>query len=608
MEKGRKLHTIYHYRKIIALRSVRRMDTYDKVAVEYVLELEQLTELQSRLDFFEEQIDLSDPALLEARLQDLLHREIHSVQELKLWLKEQDLFMEQIQEILSGVYIAFHRYNDDAIIKQRYEYHQQVISPLLKKYGYQLTRKLVNSPFVEELDSQFDRLIQSKRNAERLFREENIPLEVEEAELINQYFDITGKMTVTWQGEEKTLPQMSIYLKDGDRQIRERAWRLISDELFRHEAQLNDIMSKLIRLRQQKAENAGFKNYRDYIFAMYEREYTPEDTYQFYEAVKKHVVPVVDELQRKHQRELGLADYKLWDTQAVPQGKRPLKPFDQTEQLVKGVIRIFERMDPQFAHVLREMEKNKLLDLESRKGKSPGGFCSRLPITGLSFIFMNAAGRQADLSTLVHEGGHAVQNYLTRDLPVAAYKRAPLEAAELASMTMELFSLDKWHVFYQEEEDLKRAQKEHLEEIISFLPWAMVIDQFQHWLYTHPEHTPEERNAKFRELAKELSHHYVDTEGFERELETRWLLQLHLFEVPFYYIEYAIAQLGALQMWQAYHQEADLAIRRYKRALALGGSASLKEIYETAGIRFDFSEKTVKEMVQFVKQKLEELE
>lgn len=584
------------------------MDGYDQVAIEYVLQAEELSEVQSRLDFFEKKIDLDDIALLESKLQGLVEQEPNSVEELIAWLREQDRLMEKIQEVLSGVYIAYNRYNHDANIKQRYQYHQEVIMPLLKKYNQQLTKKFVESPYLEKLDKHvYGQLIRSKQMQQALFREENILLEMEEDKLINQYMEITGSMSVTWKGEEKTLPQMSIFLQDPDRAVREKAWRLVSNELLKQEDALNQIMSKLIALRQQIAENAGFHNYRDYMFHKYEREYTPEDTFRFYQAVKKHVVPVVAELQRNHQQELGVERYRLWDTQAVPQGRKPLKPFETTEQLVAGAQRIFSQIDAQFAHLFQRLEQQHLLDLESRKGKSPGGFCSRLPVTGLSFIFMNAAGRQADVSTILHEGGHAVHHELAKDLPISAYKRAPMEAAELASMSMELFSIDKWGIFYQDVEDLKRAQREHLEGIISFFPWAMVIDQFQHWLYTHPQHTVEERKEKFRELAKELSHYYVDTEGFERELETRWLMQLHLFEVPFYYIEYAIAQLGALQLWKAYLEQPERTMANYKQALALGGSKPLPEIYRTAGIRFDFSEETIKEYIDFAQEQLQNM-
>lgn len=586
------------------------MEIYDNVAIEYVMQVEELERVQSQLDFFEEKIILEEPNILETRLQKLLNQDIGSAKELEQWLGTQSKLFEEIQEVLSGVSIAFNRYNNNPEIKKRHEYHQEVIIPLLKKYSDLLNKKLVQSPYLKQLDQDiYAPLIRSKKNAIQLFRAENIALEVKESKIVNEYFDITGRLTVIWEGEEKTLPQMSKYMQDSDRGVREKAWRLVSEQLLKQDERLNQIMSELITLRQQKAQNAGFSNYRDYMFRKLERDdYTPEDCFVFYESVKKHVVPVVDDIKRNHQKELGVDSYKMWDAQAVPKGKKPLKPFETVEQLVDGTIEIFRKIDSTFAEMLVAMREHKLLDLESRKAKSPGGFCSELPVTGLSFIFMNAVGRQSDLSTMVHEGGHSVHNYLTKDLPIAAYKSVPMESAELASMTMELLTMDKWGHFYDQQEDLKRAQKEHIEDIVSFFPWAMVIDQFQHWMYTHPEHTVEERKTKFSQLAKELSHHYIDTEGLEKELEARWLMQLHLFEVPFYYIEYAIAQLGALQMWKAYHENPEQTVENYKKALSLGSSKSLKEVYETAGIQFDFSEKTIQEYIQFAQEQIERLE
>lgn len=582
----------------------------DNVAVECVISVEEMVDLQAKLAFYEEQISLQNPEQVEQELKRLLNQEIHSVEELEQWLKEETVLMEKIHEVLNGDYIAFNRYNDNEDIKKRYIHNQEVIMPLIKNYQALLDRKFYDSPYRSELDQEkYKQLILSKVTAIELFREENIELEVKEEKLHNEYFEITGSMTVMWEGEEKTIPQMTKYLQEADRTVREKAWRLIWEEVLKHKPRLNEIMSELIQIRHQIALNAGFDNYRDYMFKKYERfDYTPQDCFQFHESVQKHVLPALAKIQEKHKNEIGVAEYRPWDTQAIPVGKEPLKPFEQVSELVAGTIDIFHQLDPTFADLIKRMDENDLLDLESRKAKSPGGFCSDLPVTGLSFIFMNAVGRQDDVSTMLHEGGHCVHNLLTKDLPLRNYKRVPMESAELASMAMELFTLDKLGRFYDREDDLKRAQIEHIEGIVSFFPWAMVVDRFQHWMYENPNHTVEEREAYFLELLKSFSTDVVNTDGLEEQVGARWLMQLHIFEVPFYYIEYAIAQLGALQLWKSYVEHPEQTIENYKRALALGSSKSLPEVYETAGIRFDFSPQMIKEMIDFAQEQIEKIE
>jgi oligoendopeptidase F len=580
--------------------------TYDTVTIDYVAEVEGMKRMESKIQFFQEKISLEDPIYVENQLKGLLRKEILSVEDLEEWLATESELSEAIEEVLSGDYIAFQRYNNDEVIKKRFEHDQQVIMPLVKKYSALFDQKFYDSPFRSKLDQdKYKQLIRSRVNAIELYREENIKLEVEEDKLHNEYFEITGSMTVIWEGEEKTLPQMREYVQSSEREVREKAWKLVASEINKNEDRLNAIMSELISIRHKKAQNAGLDNYRDYMFKKYERfDYTPEDCYTFHEAVKKAVVPMVTEIQKQHQQELGVDKYKPWDTQGVPKGKKPLKPFKEVDELVKATINVFNQVDPQFAQLIKDMSEGGTLDLESRKAKSPGGFCSFLPVTGLSFIFMNATGTQGDVSTMVHEGGHSVHNLMMNRQSLSAYKQIPMESAELASMGMELLTIDKWDGFYQNEEELIRAKREHIEGIITFFPWAMVVDRFQHWMYENPTHSVEEREAKFLELAKAYNYNYIDISDLEDMIKTRWHMQLHIFEVPFYYIEYAIAQLGALQLWKAYHENPEQTVSNYKNALALGSSKSLPEVYEAAGIKFDFSEETIKELMDFAKEQL----
>jgi oligoendopeptidase F len=585
-------------------------DNVGAIEVELVAKVEGMEKMQSKLDFFQEKISLEDPVYVENQLKALLRKEIDSKEKLEEWLLEESELSEAIQEVLTGDYIAFQRFNNDEKIKKRFEHDQEVIMPILKKYGALFDKKFYDSPFREQLDQDtYRQFIRSKVNSIELFREENIQLEVDEDKLQSDYFEITGSLTIEWEGEEKTIPQMKEYLQTSDRGVREKAWRLVWSEINQHSERLHEIMSELIAIRHKKALNAGLDNYRDYMFKKYERfDYTPKDTFAFHKAVKEYVVPLADKIQRDHQKELGVDVYRPWDTQAVPAGKKPLKPFEDLNKMVEATIDVFDELDPSFSTMLQSMKENDLLDLKSRKAKSPGGFCSELPVTGLSFIFMNAVGSQGDVSTMVHEGGHAVHNLLMQKQTLSAYKNPPMESAELASMGMELLTIDKWDHFYKDKEELRRAKKEHIEGIISFFPWAMVVDRFQHWMYENPTHTVEERNEKFKELAKDYSHHFINTEGLEKELEARWLMQLHIFEVPFYYIEYAIAQLGALQLWKSYHDNPGQTITNYKKALALGSSKSLPEVYKAAGIQFDFSEDTIKELMRFAEEQLQQLE
>lgn len=553
---------------------------------------------------------LLDKAYLTQRLEELLLQPIRSPQDLEKWIEAEGELSEQIQEMASWVLINFKRDHRNEQARLRFEQLNREILPVLERYGHQLDKKLISSPFVDQLDQKrYGRLLQSRKNALALYREANIPLRIKEQELIKRYNEIIGGLTIDWEGKKRTFQEMQKLLEDPDRRVREKAYRAIWNEVLEKEGELNELMTQLVRLRHQMARNAGFANFRDYIYRQYERyDYTPQDSFTLYQGVKKHVIPLLEKRQQAQRQALGLADYKPWDVAAQGRHVKPLSPFDDVRELVDGTIQIFERVDPLFGHVLREMDRQGLLDLENRQSKSPGGFCSSLPVTGLSFIFMHATGTPRDVVTLIHEGGHAVHNFLMQRQPLAAYRSADKEAAELASMGTELITMDQWSVFYPDPDALKQAQKEHLQKILSFFPWAMVVDQFQHWMYEHPFHTVEERKAKFVELAREMTYHGVDTEGMEDLLAVRWMVQPHIFEVPFYYIEYVIAQLGALELWADYQKDPEGTLTRFKQALALGSSENLPTIYAKAGLHFDLSEGRLQRLVSQLDLALESLE
>jgi oligoendopeptidase F len=355
-------------------------------------------------------------------------------------------------------------------------------------------------------------------------------------------------------------------------------------------------------------KNAGFANYRDYKFADLGRfDYTKEDCFQFHEVVKTQVRPLVDFIYDRKRQKLGLQNLRPWDTEAEPAGVKPLNPFTTGEELVDKTIECFNRVHPFFAECLTKMKEMGRLDLDSRKGKAPGGYNCPLPETGAPFIFMNAAGQMSDVTTMVHEGGHAVHSFLAHDLPLTAFKEYPMEIAEVASMTMELFSMDYWDVFFDNEEDLKRARQHQLERVITIFPWIATIDKFQHWLYENPNHTLTEREENWRSILNDYTSIAMDVSGLEEYRRHSWQRQLHLYEVPFYYIEYGIAQLGAIGLWKQFKEDKNKAIQNYINALQLGGTKTLPQLYEAAGLKFSFAPDYISELMLFVHNEMEKV-
>ncbi|KAB3525834.1 M3 family oligoendopeptidase [Alkaliphilus serpentinus] len=552
-------------------------------------------------------IDIRNIQELEERLQQLVNKPINSVEELEGWIQEEGQIDKEIKQQIGKCYIDFHCYSDNEEIKKAYQFSQQKATPLVKKYKAQLDEKFYNNPFKSDLNQElYGSYIKSKLNSIELFKEENIKLEAEEDALISKYSSIMGNMTVMWEGEEKTLLQMSVYLMGSDRSIREKAWRLVQERRLEDSKDLDEIMDQMVKIRHQIAINAGFSNYRDYMFKKYERfDYTPEECKTFHQAVEKTIVPIKDGLERELQQKLGVDTLRPWDSNATPQGTKAISLLETSKDMVEVTIKMFYSVKKEYGDLLRKMQEEGMLDLDSRKAKANGGFCYYLPVKELSFIFMNFSGSYHGFVTMVHEMGHSIHNLLKKNLPIYHYHTTPMESSELASMSMELITMDKWNCLYPDKEDFKKLRIDHLENIIKFVSWAMTVDKFQHWIYENPNHTAKERNMMFKEIAKSLSQHYEDWSGLQEELENRWKAQIHMYEVPFYYIEYAIAQLGALQVWKNYCENPQKALADFESALALGRSKPLTEVYEAAGIKFDFSEELIGELMDFIKGKLE---
>ncbi|MBG9539227.1 M3 family oligoendopeptidase [Bacillus thuringiensis] len=555
-------------------------------------------------------IDISNVLELENTLSTLLNEIISSKLELENWLKKQSTFIWEIEEQLRSHYIAFQCNTDNKEIKDTFEYDQKYVRPLLKRYQNSFDTKYLESPFRMELDPKTYSLLDKKiKNAQTLFCEKNIDLEVNEDKLVTEYFEITGGLTALWNGEEKTITELQSYLQDPDRHIRKKAKTLISETFLSVEDKLQHILNELIVIRDQKAKNIQLHNYRDYMFKKHERfDYTPEDCYELAESIRKYVVPLIDKIYNKKKSELQVESLRPWDLKATAPNQKVLKPIEKASDLIEKSSHILHKLDHEFSALLERMHKNNCLDLESRKGKGPGGFCEYLPASQLSFIFMNLNHTHYDVTTFLHEMGHSIHNDCMKQLELQKYLEIPSESAELASMTMELFSMEYWDTFYENKEEFIKAKLDFFKGIVKYLPQMLIVDQFQHWMYENPNHTAKERNEKYLELRNTYQSNIVNIEGYENWVATGWLPVLHIFEIPFYYIEYAIAQLGALQMYKQYKENPKQALENYKKALSLGSSKSLTEVYEAAGIRFDFSGEIIKELMLFVEGELELLE
>jgi len=549
---------------------------------------------------------ITDWAGLEPHFIELSERKINNAEALEKWLQDVNELEAVVSEDACWRQIRMTCDTANKELEEAFNFFYLEIQPQIQPYSDVLNKKLVDSPFVSSLDQDtyFTYLRNVKKNIE-LFREANIPIQAEINVLQQQYGQIAGKMMVEIDGKEFTLQQAAKYLEDPDRTKREEVYRKINDRRLLDKDSLDNLFTDLVRKRHQVAVNAGFENYRDYKFVEMGRfDYTPAQCEQFHEAVAQHVMPLVDEIFNAHQEKLQLDSLRPWDTEAEPIGIKPLQPFDGGQDLLNKSIACLNELDPFFADCIRKMESIKHLDLESRKGKAPGGYNMPLAESGAPFIFMNAAGQMSDVTTMVHESGHAVHSFLAHPLALNGFKEYPTEMAEVASMAMELFTMDHWHVFFSNEEDLKRAKRHHLERVITIFPWIATIDKFQHWIYENANHTVQERTEAWMNILNEFSSSAINYSGLMPYRNIGWQRQLHLFEVPFYYIEYGIAQLGAIGMWMQYKQDKKKAISNYTNALSLGGTKTLPELYKAAGLSFDFSPEKIKTLMDFVRQEL----
>lgn len=552
---------------------------------------------------------LTDWASIEPFFKDLENRKLDSQADLEQWLADLSELEAVIGEDACWRQIKMTCDTTDPALEEAFTFFVTEIEPKIKPFAFAINQKLLDCPFKENLDQKiYFTYLRSVANSVTLFREENIALQSEIAILAQQYGSISGAMSVQIEGEEKTLQQAAKLLHDSDRDLRKNVFEKITERRLADKNTLNELFDKLLALRHKVALNAGFDNYRDYKFQELGRfDYTAEDCFAFHEAVKEHIVPLQKELLEHRRKELGIEQLKPYDTEAEPIGRKALQPFATGEEMLQKSITVFSKLRPYFGECLSVMKAMGRMDLDSRMGKAPGGYNCPLPETGVPFIFMNAAGTVNDLITMMHEGGHAVHSFLSHDLPLSAMKEYPMEIAELASMSMELFTLEHWQDFFETKEEFIRAQWEEMERVIDVLPWIAIIDKFQHWLYTNPAHSVAARESTWLEIVAEFSTGNVDWSDYPQYQRNYWQKQLHLFEVPFYYIEYGIAQLGAIAMWRQYKQNKEQALDNYQAALSAGYTQTLKELYQKAGIRFDFSPAYIQELSSFVQNEMQQL-
>jgi oligoendopeptidase F len=545
------------------------------------MQKEALVPIRAKRNYLAENFRVDGWEGLEPLFEELLNRELASVTQLEHWIHD----LSEVEEYAKA-----------------FDFMVTEIDPKAAPYSDKFNRKLIDSPFCKELDAEkYAIFLRSLEVQIRMFREESIPLFTTLQQMQQKYGTINASMSVEHNGQKLTLQMANSLLKETDRELRKGIFEKVNVSRLSRAEELDQLFTELVKLRDKIAKQADYKNYRDYkLDALGRFDYTAEDCLTFHKAIESECTPLVNKVDEARKKALGYDTLTAYDTEVDPNGKAGLKPFKDEKELIELSIDAFKRIRPYYGECLETMQAMGHLDLGSRLGKAPGGFNYPLYETGVPFIYMNSVGSLRDLITMVHEGGHAVHSFLSKDLEITAFKNLPSEVAELASMSMELLSIDQWDLFFDNESDLKRAKKEHLEKIFVMLPWIATIDAFQHWVYENPNHTEAERAENWLRISNRFGSKVVDWTGFEDAKKYQWQKQLHLYEVPFYYIEYAIAQLGAIAVWRNYRENPEKALDQYEAALKLGYTVPIGDIYAAAGIEFNFTQAYVRELMEFV--------
>lgn len=563
--------------------------------------------------FVQDDLDASKWENIEPFLDNLKQRRIKSANCIEDLILDESQLSEIISEARAKAYINMTSQTDNQEYQKAWRDFVENIQPKLSEYNDIINKKIINNDFVHNLPERYDVMIKGIKSDIKIFREENIPLQTRLSLLGTKYNEIRGKQTVFFEGEEKTLPMMAIYQESTNRKIRESAWRATTSRILQDEEEISIIFEEMIALRNQIAINSGFSGFQEYMFAaMHRFDYSIDDCLEFHDSIEYSCMPLKHQMNDLRREKMELDKLRPWDLSVDIEGKKPLKPFSDVNELIDGCSRIFHSMSKELGNFFDLLKENDCLDLESRKGKAPGGYQYYLQKSRIPFIFMNATGTQRNLETMIHEAGHAFHSFYSGHLDLINERDSPIEFAEVASMSMELLTHPYWEEFYQKE-DAERARVKHLKGIIQFMPWMATIDSFQNWIYKNPNHTRSERTEKWLEIQErfgsKIDYGGIDRKGenLEKVIEISWQLQGHLFGAPFYYVEYGIAQLGALQLWKFHKENNENALRLYKNGLSLGYTKGLTELFSASGLEISFSKDHVSKLIREVSDQLEEI-
>jgi oligoendopeptidase F len=526
------------------------------------------------------------------------------------WLEDWSRFESMIAEAASLANFAYSCNTADPANEEAQLRWGTQIGPVAKEQRTKLQARLVELDYVRP---GLETMLQRFANQMQLFREQNVPLFGDLSKLTTEWSKVSGALMVEWDGAERTPAQLLPFLEVNDRDARERAFRLRAKPYIEQRDTLAGLFDRMYDLRQKVARNAGFDNYRDYMHRDKNRfDYTPEDCMRFHESVETAVLPAVTRIWNRRRRKMGVDSLRPWDLLVDEEGRQPLKPFDDASGLVARAGDIFGAVDPDFQGYFDSMAEAQLLDLDNRKGKSPGAFCDTLPFRKMPLIMMNAVGIDDDIRTLLHESGHAFHSFETSKLPLLFQRFPGSEMAEVASMSMELLAapfIDREHGGYYSEAESRRSTAALLERAVIFFTHCASVDAFQHWIYLSPKGPDADaRDQKWLELRRRFEGDAVDWSGLDAERIARWYQQPHFFAYPFYYIEYGIAQLGALQVWRNSLKDHSEAVRKYREALALGATKTLPELFAAAGARLIFDPQGMRELVEVAEEQIEKLE
>ena len=558
------------------------------------------------MNFIHDDIDGASWESIEPYMNDLRDRPLSCSNCLETFIADRSNLSEVISEARARLYIDMTCHTDDEDIQKAWMAFVENVQPKLSEYSDILNRRLIEHKAVQELPERFDILVKGLKTDIEIFREENIPLNTQATKLVTEYNEICGAQMVEFDDEQKTFAQMAIYLENTERSIREAAWKAVSERRFEDNERISEIYDELIQIRHQIATNAGYEGFQQYMFAsMHRYDYTIEDCLEFHDSIESVCQPLRLRTDEEREKELGLGSLRPWDMGVDVKGRPPLQPFNEVQEMVDGCSRIFHTMSEELGNYFDQLDTNDCLDLDSRKGKAPGGYQYYLQKSRMPFIFMNAAGTQRNVETMIHEAGHAFHSFYSGHLDLIHERDSPIEFAEVASMSMELLTHPHWEEFY-DAKNADRARRKHLEDIISFMPWMATIDAFQYWVYANQNNSREEREERWLELAERFGPK-VDMSGFEEIHKVSWQRQGHLFGVPFYYVEYGIAQLGALQMWKYHRRDTEDALTRYKAGLSLGYTRGLTELFEASGLELSFSESYVGSLIGEIDDALAEI-